>query len=154
MTFAGSFMCSNQFNWNRNRDRFVPVTIESVTICDIYDQNVTKLVLLNKLQKKKEKQIRSQIQFCDSLWPSKMSQIVHTFSVTGTNLFLFLFGNPARNGSKAQASSHQRVLVCGACTGTAQVGVLLVSLSDPLLKQSRLHCLDVSLTWHLWHKKV
>jgi len=30
-----------------------------------------------------------------------MSQIGHTFGVTGTNLFLFLFGNPARNGSKA-----------------------------------------------------
>jgi len=28
-----------------------------------------------------------------------MSQIGHTFNVTGTNLFMFLFGNPAWNGS-------------------------------------------------------
>jgi len=52
-----------------------------------------------KTEKKTEHQIRSQIQICDSLWPSQMSQIGHTFDVTGTNLFLFLFGNPARNGS-------------------------------------------------------
>ena len=41
-----------------------------------------------------------------------------------------------------------------AATGTAQVGVLLVSLFDSLFKQLRLHCLDVSLTWYLWHIKV
>ena len=90
-------------NRNRNRSRFVPVTIESVTICDICDQNVTKPLLLKKLEKRTEKQIWSRIQIChketDSLWPSQMSQIGHKFGVTGTNLFLFLFGNPARNGS-------------------------------------------------------
>jgi len=37
--------------------------------------------------------------------------------------------------------------------GTAQVGVSLVSFFDPLCKQSRLHCLDVCLTWYLWHIK-
>ena len=57
----------NHFNRNRNRNRFVPVTTESLTICDICDQNVTKLVLLKKLQKKTDKQIRSQIQICNSL---------------------------------------------------------------------------------------
>jgi len=56
----------NHFNRNRTRSRFVPVTIESVTICDIRDQNVTKPVLLKKL-KKTEKKNRSQIQICDSL---------------------------------------------------------------------------------------
>ena len=35
------------------------------------------------------------------------------------------------------SSPHQRVFVCVACTGTAQVGVSLVSLFDPLFKQSR-----------------
>ena len=44
------------------------------------------------------------------------------------------------------SSPHQRAFVCGACTGTAQVGVSLVSLCDPLFKRSRLHCLDVCLT--------
>jgi len=57
---------------------FVPVTIESVTICDICDQNVIKPVLLKKL-KKREEQIRSQIQICDNLRPSQNSQIGHTF---------------------------------------------------------------------------
>jgi len=41
---------------------------------------------------------------------------------------------------------HQRAFVCGACIGTAQVGVSLVSLFDPLFKRSRLHCFDVCLT--------
>jgi len=42
------------------------------------------------------------------------------------------------------SSPDQRLgaFVCGACTGTAQVDVPLVFLSDPLFKQSRLHCLD------------
>jgi len=44
------------------------------------------------------------------------------------------------------SSPHQRAFVCGACTGTAQVGVSLVSLFDLLFKRSRLHCLDVCLT--------
>jgi len=44
------------------------------------------------------------------------------------------------------SSPYQRAFVCGACTGTAQVGVSLVSLWDPLFKRSRLHCLDVCLT--------
>jgi len=44
------------------------------------------------------------------------------------------------------SSPHQRAFVCGACTGTAQFGVSLVSLFDPLFKRSRLHCLDVCLT--------
>jgi len=44
------------------------------------------------------------------------------------------------------SSPHQRAFVCWACTGTAQVGVSLVSLFDPLFKRSRLHCLDVCLT--------
>jgi len=41
----------NHFNRNRNRNRFVPVTIESVTIFDICEQNVTKPVLLKQLNK-------------------------------------------------------------------------------------------------------
>jgi len=47
MFFRISFI-PNNFNRNRNRNRFVAVTIKSVTICD---QNVTKPVLLEKLQK-------------------------------------------------------------------------------------------------------
>ena len=43
-------------------------------------------------------------------------------------------------------SPYQRVFVCGTCASTTQVGVSLVSLFDPLFKQSRLHCLDVCLT--------
>jgi len=41
---------------------------------------------------------------------------------------------------------HQRAFVCGACIGTAQVGVLWVSLFDQLFKRSRLHCFDICLT--------
>jgi hypothetical protein len=41
---------------------------------------------------------------------------------------------------------HQRAFVCGACIGTAQVGVSLVSLFGPLFKRSRLHCFDICLT--------
>jgi len=46
-------------------------------------------------------------------------------------------------------SPHQRAFVCGACTCTAQVGVSLVSLFDPLFKRSRLHCFNVCLTLYL-----
>ena len=38
----------NHFNRNRNRNRYIPDTIESVTICDICDQNMTTPVLLKK----------------------------------------------------------------------------------------------------------
>ena len=44
------------------------------------------------------------------------------------------------------SSPHQRAFVCGACIGTAQVGVSLVSLFDPPFKRSRLHCFDICLT--------
>ena len=37
-----------------------------------------------------------------------------------------------------RSSPHQRAFVCGACIGTAQVSVSLVSLFDPLFKRSRL----------------
>jgi len=37
----------NHFNRNRNRNRFVPVTSEYVTICDICHQNVTFLLLIS-----------------------------------------------------------------------------------------------------------
>jgi len=47
------------------------------------------------------------------------------------------------------SSPHQRAFVCGACIGTAQVGVSLVSLFDPLFKRSRLHCFDICLTCSL-----
>jgi len=40
---------------------------------------------------------------------------------------------------------HQRALVCGACTGAAQVGVSLVPSSDSLFKRSRSHFLLVCL---------
>ena len=52
------------------------------------------------------------------------------------------------------SSPCQRAFVCGACTGTAQVGVLLVSLFNPLFKRSRLHCLDICLNWYLWQIKI
>jgi len=35
-----------------------------------------------------------------------MSQIGHTFGVAGTTLFLFLFGNPARNGSYTRKKAN------------------------------------------------
>jgi len=41
---------------------------------------------------------------------------------------------------------HQRAFVCGACIGTAQVGVSLVSLFGPLFKRSRLHCFDICMS--------
>jgi len=41
------------------------------------------------------------------------------------------------------SSPHQRAFICGACIGTAQVGVSLVSLFDLLFERSRLYCLDV-----------
>ena len=47
------------------------------------------------------------------------------------------------------SSPHQRAFVCGACIGTAQVGVSLVSLLDPLFKRSKLHCLNIGFTWYL-----
>jgi len=40
---------------------------------------------------------------------------------------------------------YQRAFVCGACAGTVQIGVSLVTLLDPLFKRSRLHSLDVCL---------
>jgi len=49
---------------------------------------------------------------------------------------------------------HQRPFVCGACIGTAQVVVSLVSLFDPLFKRSRLHCFDICLTWYLPYIKI
>jgi len=113
---------------NRNRNRFVLVTLNVWPICDICDGH--------KL---------SQIRICDRIWfsvffisffsqtglvtfLSQMSQMVTLSIVTGTNLFLFLFRlkrfgmneirkrynrkwalflfsvwNPARNGSEACA---------------------------------------------------
>jgi len=53
-----------------------------------------------------------------------------------------------------QSSPHQRAFVCGACTGTTQVGVSLESLFDALFKWSRWLCLDSCLTWYLWHINV
>jgi len=44
------------------------------------------------------------------------------------------------------STPRQRTFICGACTGTAQVGVSLVSLFAPLFKRSRLHCLGECLT--------
>jgi len=52
------------------------------------------------------------------------------------------------------SSPHQRAFVCGACIGTEQVDVSLVSLFNPLFKQSRLHCFNIYLTWYLWHIKI
>ena len=49
------------------------------------------------------------------------------------------------------STPHQRAFACGTYTITAQVGVSLVSLFNSLFKQSRLHCLDVSLTWSRLH---
>jgi len=49
--FSGFHFILNQFLENRNRNKFVPVTIESGTICDICDQNVTKPILLKKTKK-------------------------------------------------------------------------------------------------------
>ena len=45
-------------------------------------------------------------------------------------------------------------VVCGACIGTAQVDISLVSLFDPLFKRSRLHCFDICLTWYLRYMKI
>jgi len=72
------FFIPNHFNRNRNRNRFnkfVPVTFEFVTICDICDHNVTKSVLLKSLKKNQSVWPRSQIQNCDILWLSQMSHI-------------------------------------------------------------------------------
>ena len=44
------------------------------------------------------------------------------------------------------STPYQRAFAYEACTGTTQVGVLLLSLFDPLFKRSRLHCLDVCST--------
>ena len=44
------------------------------------------------------------------------------------------------------SSPHQRAFICGKGIDTAQVGVSLVSLFDPLFKRFRLHCFDVCLT--------
>jgi len=52
------------------------------------------------------------------------------------------------------SSPYQSSFVCGACIGTAQVDVSLVSLFDPLFKRSRLHYFDICLTWYLWHIKI
>jgi len=46
---------------------------------------------------------------------------------------------------------RQRVFVCGACTGIAQVVVSLVAPVDSLFKQSILRCLGVCLTSCLLH---
>jgi len=78
----------NHFNRNRNWNRFVTVTFEFVTtgICNICDKNVTKSVLLKKLQKKTERVTKVKNSNCDILWPLQMSN--HWLVQT---LFLFLF---------------------------------------------------------------
>ena len=43
------------------------MTSESVTICDICDQNVTKPVSLQKLKRKRRKDFGHKFKFCDSL---------------------------------------------------------------------------------------
>jgi len=84
--------------------------------CDHLWPKCDQTCFAKKTKKRAEKQIRSQIQICDSLWPSQMSQIGHPFGVTGTNLFLFLFGNPARNGSQLNTAAHCNALQ--RCTAT------------------------------------
>jgi len=52
------------------------------------------------------------------------------------------------------STPHQIVFVCGACKCTTQVVISLVSLLDPLFKQSRLHCLDVFAVIFVTHKST
>jgi len=52
------------------------------------------------------------------------------------------------------SSPHQRAFVCGACIGTAQVGISLVSLFNPLFKRSRLHCFNIFKVILVTHKNM
>jgi len=59
---------------------------------------------------------------------------------TGTHLTPTRLGKVYKRALVVPPSSpHQRAFVCGACADTAQVGVWLVLLFDPLFKRSRLH---------------
>jgi len=95
----------NYFNRNRNRNRFVPVTFEFVTICDIFDQNVTISVLLKKTIKKTRACDRGHkfkiVTFCDH-------HKCHTLSVTGTNPVSVSVWNPDRHGSKDFRGLYQK----------------------------------------------
>jgi len=87
---------------------------------------------------------------------------MHMYTHTWTHIYTYMYTHIYTQTGKVYkralvvppSSPHQRTFVCGACTGTAQVGVLLVSLFDPLFKQCRLHCFDVCLTSYLWHIRI
>jgi len=68
LCFSGFHFILNHFLEIVNINRFVPVTSESVTICDICDQNMTKPVLLQKLKKKRRNKFGHKVEFvtvCD-----------------------------------------------------------------------------------------
>ena len=82
MFFRISFI-PNHFNRNRSRNRFVPVTIESVNICD---QNVIKPVLLKKLLKKQRNKFGHKSKFvtvCDVTNATTWSQMVSPVAAAG-----------------------------------------------------------------------
>jgi len=82
---------------NRNRNRVVPVTFECVTICDIWDQNVTKSVFPKKPKKNPER--------LTEVTNSKLWHLVtvtnvtngHTLNVTNTNPVSVSVWNPDQN---------------------------------------------------------
>jgi len=82
--FCRKSFIPNHFNRNRNRNKFVPVTFEFLTICDIYEPNL--FCFATKLKSNQ------------SVWPrSQIENFVTVANVTHwvwlvQNLFLFLFG--------------------------------------------------------------
>jgi len=119
----------NHFNRNRNRNRFVPVTIETVTICDICDQNVTKPVLLKKLKK------------------------TETNSVTHSNLWQFVTNTNVTNWSSIRCDWYKPVSVSLCKSGS---DVLLYSASTPSLRESRNGIFDATAARHSMrgHRRV
>jgi len=97
----------NHYNQNTYRNRFIPVTFEFVTICEICYQNVTKSVWLKNFKKNRA---------CHRGHTSKIvtswhRQNCHTLSVTGTKPVSVSAWNPDPNGSKQNKTKQDsRVL--------------------------------------------
>ena len=94
--FCWNSFILNHLLENRNRNRFVPVTFECVTICDICDQNVTKSVLL----KNPKNQERVSEVTKSKLWHFVTVTNVtngHTLNVIGTTPVSISVWNPDQN---------------------------------------------------------
>ena len=81
-----------------------------------------------------------------------MSHTYHTSASLQNGLDCTLLPHPTSKALLNPPTPRQRMLVCGACIGTAQVGALLAVPLDSLFKRSDLRSLlDIkSVTWYIY----